>query len=445
MRMEEHRNYRRQKNGESTSSGSSSDDNNSAGCYNNNNNSGNGEDKRENERIIWTMVNSMALLADMSGSMDSGRRHNEFVDERDTRSRRSPSRISARNQSRRKRRLPPPLSPTLNTNMNIGGRTTITTPEREVPRSSQETYISETIPPPLPTITTEDDTRIPIDLDIDSSAPGLISISPDTDFSFNNDTTYPLHRYQQQEPQTAANNHETNECQEERFYRSRSWAKQKLAAVIFSHPGSLRSFCIEAYHAAREQSLLTMNNHDTDINTDNYNYDYTDTNETREAQLFNNDYDDDNILDGRQMRTTGIPRSCPCNNNVFLSITSDTFHVCLDLTLDVSFSTLRVTVMALHSSFCVVVNVWDGVTRSAYTIITRPFNVMGKTREVVVSGIQSVATGVGSASSIALHRLSERIVRRLCRVVWRMAVLPSTKGTTTTICAGFVPRPKKPW
>mmetsp|Transcript_15988 Transcript_15988/g.33152 ORF Transcript_15988/g.33152 Transcript_15988/m.33152 type:complete len:862 (-) Transcript_15988:221-2806(-) len=417
MKMEENRNYRRQTTGENTSSGSGSSYDNSSECYNSNINSNSnsnsggdgdgdgGEDKRENERIIRTMVNSMALLAEMSGmgsgtgnsiGTSSGRRHNEFVDERNDTSRRSPYRISARNQSRRKRRLPPPSSsPTTATTTT----TTITTPEREVPRSSQETYVSETMPS-LPTITKED---IHTPIDLDSSAPGLIGISPDTDFAFNDDT-YPLDHSQQQ--QTAAN-YETDESsssmsQEQRFYRSRSWAKQKLAAVIFSHPGSLRSFCIETYQAAREQSLLNTNNRDTDTDTHTDNY-----NDTREAQICNDEYDD-NSLDERRLRTTGIPRSIANNKNFFVSITSDTFNVCLDLTLDVSFSTLRVTGMALHTSFCVVVNVWDGVTRSAYTIITRPFNVMGKTREVFVSGIQSVATGVGSASSIALHRLSAK-------------------------------------
>jgi hypothetical protein len=34
--------------------------------------------------------------------------------------------------------------------------------------------------------------------------------------------------------------------------RRREWAQEKLAAAVFSHPRSLRSFCWEAYMAAKE-------------------------------------------------------------------------------------------------------------------------------------------------------------------------------------------------
>jgi hypothetical protein len=55
--------------------------------------------------------------------------------------------------------------------------------------------------------------------------------------------------------------------------------------------------------------------------------------------------------------------------------------------------------------------IWDGVTNFnpfalLEAIVSLQFNAMGRTSEVLASGIQSVATGVGSASSAALHKLS---------------------------------------
>jgi hypothetical protein len=179
-------------------------------------------------------------------------------------------------------------------------------------------------------------------------------------------------------------------------YRYRSWANQKLAKVIFSHPKSLRTFCLEAYESAREkqqQQQQCSNNNDNNQNTEEQLSTTTDSDE--ENNIYIPDYE-------------GI-----IIHNIPLSIAFDTCNVCIEMTLDFSFATVRIAVMTIETSVHVVGDVWDGVTRFnpmsfAYMIITRPFNMMGKTTEVVVSGIQSVATGVGSASSIALNRLSAK-------------------------------------
>jgi hypothetical protein len=176
-------------------------------------------------------------------------------------------------------------------------------------------------------------------------------------------------------------------------YVYRSWANQKLAKVIFSHPKSLRTFCLEAYESAREKQQQQQCSNEND-------------NQNTEEQLSTTTASDEkniHIPDYEGIIIRNIP----------LSIALDTCNVCIEMTLDFSFATVRTTVMTIQTSVHVVGNVWDGVTRFnpmnfAYVIITRPFNMMGKTTEVVVSGIQSVATGVGSASSIALNRLSAK-------------------------------------
>jgi len=216
--------------------------------------------------------------------------------------------------------------------------------------------------------------------------PALIEITPNPDYEF--------------QSQQGGGDNETDEVDvtdedddTSYRYRRRSWANQKLAEVIFSHPKSLRTFCLEAYESAREKQQQQQCSNEND-------------NQNTEEQL--------STTTGSDEETIYIPDyEGIIIHSIPLSIASDTCNVCIEMTLDFSFATVRITVMTIQTSVHVVGSVWDGVTRFnpmsfAYMIITRPFNMMGKTTEVVVSGIQSVATGVGSASSIALNRLSAK-------------------------------------
>ncbi len=225
-----------------------------------------------------------------------------------------------------------------------------TTPEREIPskHSSEDLPLQSFI---IGTITP------------DSTAPDLVQL----DFELDEDD-------------------EENEDEMERRFRSRSWANQKLAEALFSHPQSLRTFCVEAYQAAKQQSL--------NISTEE-----NDKEEDERVLIRNNNFH--NLT-----YSAKIPRHIFFENPL-LSITLDAWSVVQEITLDVSFATVSVTVMVLDASVHIVMNVWGGVTRfNPLVFVTRPFNMMGMTTEVVVSGIQSVATGVGSASSLALNRLS---------------------------------------
>jgi len=322
----------------------------------------NDQDIMEEERILRTMANFLSLLADDPGTLlENNRSSDETFDVTEI-----GAEIRTRRQSGRRKRTH--LSP----GMNMGNMRNSTTPEREIPRSQEQTTENALLPSlMMGTITP------------DCPAPTLVEISPNPDFELN--VTYP----QQRGNETAELVHEKDQ-----YRRSRSWAKQKLAAVIFSHPQPLRNFCLEAYEAARERSL---NNNTTkeDNPTD------------APKKPTHNKY-----LDERITYVTKIPRVILYENIPF-SITLDTWNVVQEMTLDASFATIRITVMVLDASAHVVMNVLGGVTRFnplifANGIITRPFNMMGMTTEVVVSGIQSVATGVGSASSIALNRFSAK-------------------------------------
>jgi len=315
-----------------------------------------GDDRMEEERILFTIANFLTLLDDRrstGGEFQTNRNFDEPMDGTGI----HPSDSPARRRSRRRRRVPP--SP----------RKVATTPEREIPLSLEDTPEN-----PLLSSIMMGGMVTP-----DYPAPDLVEISPNPDADLR-DTTYPQ--------QHGGNETEEFEPEREQHCRSRSWAKQKLAAAIFSHPQPLRNFCLEAYQAVRERSL--------NINT-------------TEGDGSTEDADGVSIRNNRA-HVTAIPMDI-FYVHVPISVTIDTWSTLQEITLDVSFATVNITVMALDASVHVVMNVWDGVTRFnpltfVNGIITRPFSMMGMTTEVVVSGIQSVADGVGSASSIALNRLN---------------------------------------
>ncbi len=238
-----------------------------------------------------------------------------------------------------------------------------TTPEREIPSFGEQSPENA----PLESFLVGSITP-------DSLAPDLVSLSPEFELDEDED------EHVQEEP----------EIMEQRF-RSRSRANQKLAAALFSHPQSLRAFCLEAYQAAKERRL----------NTESIE---SEAEETEDVLLHNNI----GFPEERLSNSVKIPRHIFWQNPL-LSITWNALNVVQEITLDVSFATVSVTVMVLDTSVHIVLNIWGGVTRfNPLVFVTRPFNMMGMTTEVVVSGIQSVATNVGSASSHALNRLSNR-------------------------------------
>ena len=319
----------------------------------------NDQDRMDEERIVRTIANLLTNGALLGTTRHNG---NSFVEENDiSLGKNTPGRRSAR-----RRQTPLPGSGY------VDNWRQPTTPEREVPFSPDQS--PEIISPPTITmgLTTSD-----------CSAPPLVAISPNPDFDF---------EYSQQHVGNETGEFVSNN---EHDRRSQSWAKQKLAAAIFSHPQPLCNFCQEAYQATTERMLNDAFTDDDSL-----------TEGANGLSIHNNS------LDGTLSHNVKIPR-CVVNSNMILTFSWDTLNALQEMTLDVSFATVTITVRTLDASARVVIYIWGTVTRFnpfvwVNQIITRPFNMMGMTTEVVVSGIQSVATGVGSASSIALNRLSAK-------------------------------------
>ena len=188
--------------------------------------------------------------------------------------------------------------------------------------------------------------------------------------------------------------------------RRRFWAQEKLAAAVFSHPRSLRSYCLDAYNAAKEVKKT----------------------QCRPGPSFGDEDPPETLVEPckskRRRRGDSERRVVLIHalvdhilNNVPLSVALDILVGVRELTLDTSFAVVRIASMTAHGILDALVNflldIWDDIVHFnplelLQAIISHPFNAMGKTTEVVVGGIQSVATGVGSASSLALHRLSSK-------------------------------------
>lgn len=185
--------------------------------------------------------------------------------------------------------------------------------------------------------------------------------------------------------------------------RRRIWAKEKLTSAVFSHPQPLRSFCLDAYSAAQ---------------------DIRKQQENREAAALNDD-GPETLVEPRKPKRKKSRNELRLMlmhslvdmlfRNVPLSVLFDVADALVGVSLDTTFATFQLTIKSINGTISAlayaVCVVWDAIItfnpfQLLEAIISIQFNAMGKTSEVLVSGIQSVATGVGSASSIALHRLS---------------------------------------
>jgi hypothetical protein len=184
--------------------------------------------------------------------------------------------------------------------------------------------------------------------------------------------------------------------------RRRQWAQEKLTTAIFAHPRSLRSYCFEAYSAAKDIRAQNQQQHDLrkgDPETliEPSKLDHPSTRKRKQNLKVIHD-----LID---MVFHNVPLS------VLIDIVEATTGLCLDTTV----ASFRVTGRSIRAFFSGIVALigaaWDAVTnfnpfQLLEAIITMQFNAMGKTSEALASGLQSVATGVGSASSMALNRFS---------------------------------------
>ena len=226
------------------------------------------------------------------------------------------------------------------------------------------------------------------------------------------------------------NGDEDDEEEEEEEYeleellqeRKRRWAQERLAAAVFAHPQSIRSYCVEAYSAATEirnqkeaQQQQQQQNQQPDPETHREPPAGTAITKQRQQK--------------QQPSMYYHPRHRRRRKDLIMihNLVDALFHniplsVLLDLTCGVVETyfesvhcTIKISVRSIQSLIAALSHIvsiaWDGVVNFnpfavLDAIISLQVNAMGKTSEVLASGIQSVATGVGSASSMALHRLS---------------------------------------
>jgi hypothetical protein len=196
--------------------------------------------------------------------------------------------------------------------------------------------------------------------------------------------------------------------------RRRQWAQEKITSAVFSHPKSLRSFCWDAYVKAKE---IRMQKQQAAT--------FFQIQETPETHI--EPTGKSGIVLVRKRKKASKPMDL--RSKIIHEVIDWIFHrVPVSVLLDVleasgmtvadttgasciiAISSIQHAVAALGSLVCAV---WDTATHCVTNpfqvleaIISLQFNAMGKTSEVLVSGIQSVATGVGSASGLALYRLS---------------------------------------
>lgn len=212
--------------------------------------------------------------------------------------------------------------------------------------------------------------------------------------------------------------------------RKRRWAQERLASAVFAHPRSIRSYCVEAYSAASEIR------HAKEIPPGREQYDHHEDPETSHPTRHHHRHAARHPAHQQQMQPyRQHPRRHRRKDFVFvhdlvdsvlhnvpLSVLLELSHCAAETYLESVSCTFKITATSLsaliHTLSRACLQVWDGITNFnpfavLDAIISLQVNAMGKTSEVLASGIQSVATGVGSASSLALHRLSRTGVGNL--------------------------------
>lgn len=223
--------------------------------------------------------------------------------------------------------------------------------------------------------------------------PALVAVSPNPDYDFEDDVPAD---------------------EGVRLDSRRAWAQEKLAAAVFSHPQPLRSFCLDAYQAAKAVEVNQSHcdkRHPLFLSSGLLG----DMDSSTAPETWVEPQRGRHIPGGDEWIRMITSVLSQVFDNIPLSVVLDLLGGCREVTLDSSFATVRITAMTVNgivnAIIHVFVQIWEEITHLdplgfAHMIITRPFNMMAGTTEVVVSGIQSVATGMGSASSMALHRLS---------------------------------------
>ncbi|KAL7574790.1 hypothetical protein ACA910_010635 [Epithemia clementina (nom. ined.)] len=267
--------------------------------------------------------------------------------------------------------------------------------------------------------------------------PAFISISPGASpsFDYSLDEHHHITHFSDEEnrhEELDSNDDDYDAMQEILWERRRRWVQQRLAAAVYSHPGSVRSFCLQAYQSARD--IMKERSVKQPIHL------------TEEPETSIEPLTQSASISHFSRRRTRVKRRKLVSviaetllNNVPLSVFIDVLEALGEVALDTTFATYTIVTRSLDAlvqgTLHMLGRIWHCISNFnpfhlLEAIVSFQFNAMGKTSEVLASGIQSVATGVGSASSLALHRLSAANLSVTTRVAGG-ASSSSLRGETT--------------
>jgi len=176
--------------------------------------------------------------------------------------------------------------------------------------------------------------------------------------------------------------------------RRKQWVQQKLSQAVFSHPRSIRSFCLDAHGAAIDITMQRRKEYMQTIDPETYIEPRKEGKKKQRLKII-------------KQLINGILRNVP------LSVVLDLLDAIRETGVETTFAMVHITMAGLSGVVSAIMGIidvlWEVLSRInpfalVDAIISVQFNYVGKTSEALVSGIQSVATGVGSCSNMALKR-----------------------------------------
>ena len=264
--------------------------------------------------------------------------------------------------------------------------------------------------------------------------PALVALSPGATPSHLDDETSVMdHHYNNDE---GDGDDDSSHMRRVLQMRTRRWAQERLTMAIFGHPGSLRSYCLDAYRAAQEiraQQQQEMNRSLVSSSSGE------EEEEAPETKI----YPTKKRSSKSKRKSQADPRLQVLHRwidifvleNIPLSIVLDLLQATGDLSLDTTWASLTITDRTIHATMHALAEAirtaWDSILHVlqnprhyAGAIITMQFNAVERTSGAFATGLHSVAS-VGSASSRALiHRWSHANLSS----VTAGSTAPGTKG-----------------
>mmetsp|Transcript_25626 Transcript_25626/g.55475 ORF Transcript_25626/g.55475 Transcript_25626/m.55475 type:complete len:1193 (+) Transcript_25626:51-3629(+) len=184
--------------------------------------------------------------------------------------------------------------------------------------------------------------------------------------------------------------------------QQRKILQQKLTAAVMSHPHSIRSYCLEAQKAAEEMKQQRL--------------------KLREERMGFEPEDAEDALVAKkrqleQRQRVRILRAVLNGilSNVPLSVMLDLAEAAFETSLDTTVAAFKVTAVTVDGTVSVLASAVSWSFDAVSTL--NPFVVVGTifalqrdaayhATDALVTGIQSVATGVGSAGTLTMHTIS---------------------------------------